>query len=821
MENPDPAQTPTVRDPPVVVLHIAVDAPLWDALDYTHTEALVPGTLVRVPLGRQTVGGVVLDAAGPARAASATLRAVTEVVDALPPLGADWLALLRFAASYYQRPLGELMGAALPGWLRSRSAAAVAARVGAQRARRERAAFRLTPAGQVALRAAILPRHAALARLTCALGLAPLEEDASAGETRATPPLALAAARRLHPKAAALLRDWTAQGWVEPVPVPAARMPDDSGLPAEVRLPHVLQTAQQVAVSAVCEAQGFAPFLLFGVTGSGKTEVYLRVVEHALAKDPRTQVLVLTPEINLTPPLATRLAERFPQESIALLHSGLAEAERFDHWRAAHSGEARIVLGTRLAALASLPHLALIIVDEEHDPSYKQQEGARYSARDLAVWRARQRDVPVVLGSATPALESWHAAQRGRYRLLELPERAAGRLPAVRLLPARTDPLLRTGGLVGTALREAIMQRLAHGEQCLLFLNRRGYAPVLRCPDCGWLSDCPHCDAHLVFHRTDRTLRCHHCGHRSQVPRACPDCGSLDLQPLGRGTQRVEEALVELFPQARIARIDADSVRRRGAAQSGFAKVHSGEVDILVGTQIVTKGHDFQRVTLVAALNPDAGLFTHDLRGPERLFAQIMQAAGRAGRASGERVGEATPRQFVADPRRTGPGGCAGESCEVEPARRAGTDDPVAGPDHGPEMLVQTEYPDHMVYRALLAHDYRSFAAQELVERRRAGMPPFSHQALLRAEHKKLEVVEAFLLLATDLAAGPAQAAGLMVYPPVPASLARVAGVHRQHILVEGTSRGALQRFLAQWRTSLLESKARARWAIDVDPTEF
>ncbi|WP_038168571.1 primosomal protein N' [Thiomonas sp. FB-Cd] len=782
----------------MVVLHIAVDAPLWDVLDYTHTEALVPGTLVRVPLGRQTVGGVVLDAAGPARAASATLRAVTEVVDALPPLGADWLALLRFAASYYQRPLGELMGAALPGWLRSRSAAAVAARVAAQRARRERAAFRLTPAGQLGLRAAIVPRHAALARLTSALGLAPLEEGASAAETRATPPLALAAARRLHPKAAALLRDWTAQGWVEPVPAPAARMPDDPGLPAEARPPHVLQAAQQAAVSAVCEAQGFAPFLLFGVTGSGKTEVYLRIVAHALAKDPRTQVLVLTPEINLTPPLATRLAERFPQESIALLHSGLAEAERFDHWRAAHSGEARIVLGTRLAALASLPRLALIIVDEEHDPSYKQQEGARYSARDLAVWRARQRGVPVVLGSATPALESWHAAQRGRYRLLELPERAAGRLPEVRLLHARQDPLLRTGGLVGAALQEAILQRLARGEQCLLFINRRGYAPVLRCPDCGWLSDCPHCDAHLVFHRTDRTLRCHHCGHRTPVPRACPDCGSLDLQPLGRGTQRVEEALVALFPQARIARIDADSVRRRGAAQSGFAKVHSGEVDILVGTQMITKGHDFQRVTLVAALNPDAGLFTHDVRGPERLFAQIMQAAGRAGRASGEPGANTVPTAGTAD-----------------------TDGSAAAPVHAAEMLVQTAYPEHMVYQTLRAHDYRSFAAQELVERRRAGMPPFSYQALLRAEHKRPETLEAFLLLATDLAAAPAQAAGLMVYPPVPASLARVAGVHRQHILVEGASRAALQGFLTQWRASLLESKARVRWAIDVDPTEF
>jgi primosomal protein N' (replication factor Y) len=424
-----------------------------------------------------------------------------------------------------------------------------------------------------------------------------------------------------------------------------------------------------------------------------------------------------------------------------------------------------------------MPHLALLLVDEEHDPSYKQQEGARYSARDLAVWRASQLGIAVVLGSATPSLESWRAAQGGRYRLLELPARASGALPAVRVLDSTRD--LRAGTLIGAGLREAVEQRLARGEQSLLFINRRGYAPVLRCPDCGWLSDCPHCDAHLVYHRTDRSLRCHHCGHRSAVPRACPDCGSLDLQPLGRGTQRVEEALAELFPQARIARIDADTARRKGSAEDGFAQVHAGEVDILVGTQMITKGHDFQRVTLVAALNPDAGLFSHDPRAPERLFAQLMQAAGRAGRA------------------------------HVAPGASA------------PEMLVQTAYPTHALYRALVAHDYPGFAAGELDERRKAGMPPFSHQALLRAEHKRPEVLAAFLEQVSELAAGPALQAGLMVYPPVPASLARLADVHRQQILVEGAARGALHAFLRDWRAALLALKSRVRWAIDVDPTEF
>ena len=762
----------------MTLLRVAVDAPLWDALDYLHAEPLPPGSLVRAPLGRQTVCGVVL---GPAEGDSATaasaLRPLEGVFDALPPLGSDWLDLLRFAAGYYQRPLGELMAAALPTWLRERGAAAVAKRVADWRQRQAGTAFRLTPAGREQMPRTLSSRHAALWRLAGALGLHPARpaDSSSAMDQGAPPRLSVQAARALHPKAAAQLRAWEMQGWVERVPEPC-RAAEQPGAPAR---PPVLQAAQQAAVEAVRAARGYAPFLLFGVTGSGKTEVYLHLAQHALARNPQAQVLVLTPEINLTPQLVQRFAARFPDAMLAVLHSGLAEAERFDHWLAAHSGRARIVLGTRLAALASLPNLALIVVDEEHDASYKQQEGARYSARDLAVWRARQRDIPVVLGSATPSLESWRAAQRGRYRLLELPARASGNMPEVRLLHAGQDPLLRAGGLIGQALHEAIAARLARGEQSLLFLNRRGYAPVIRCPDCGWLSDCPHCDAHLVYHRTDRSLRCHHCGHRAAIPRACPECGSLDLQPLGRGTQRAEEALAELFPQARIARIDADTARRKGAAQSGFAQMHAGEVDILVGTQMITKGHDFQRVTLVAALNPDAGLFTHDLRAPERLFAQLMQAAGRAGRADAAEGGTA------------------------------------------PAMLVQTAYPEHMLYRALVAHDYPGFAAQELIERRRAGMPPFSFQALLRAEHKKPEVLEAFLAQAAELAAPPAREAGLMVYPPVPASLARLAGMHRQHILVEGADRAALQGFLAQWRSSLLQAKARVRWAIDVDPTEF
>ncbi len=746
----DPERPHAVSGPPHV-LRVAVDAPLWGAFDYTHDVVLAPGTLVRVPFGRTEVVGVVLGAGD--SASDRALRPVAQTLDALPALGPAWMAILRFAADYYQRPLGELMAAALPGWLRASNASAVKRRIDAWHQRRRR--WALVPGALPLLMQSIPNRAVTVRRLVDAL-----VSSAEAGVDAQS-------ARERCPRACALMQLWQAKGWLRLV---------DAG-PAAASAPPTLHPAQQAAVDALEKARRFVPFVLFGVTGSGKTEVYMRVAAVVLARDPEAQVLVLTPEINLTPQLVERFAARFPGETLALLHSGLAEAERFDHWQAAHAGIARIILGTRMAVLASLPKLALVLVDEEHDASYKQQDGARYSARDLAVWRAHHADVPIVLGSATPSLESWRAAKGGRYQLLALPARASGVLPTVRLLDAGRDALLRGGAPVGEALRDAIGVRLYRGEQSLLFINRRGYAPVVRCNDCGWLSDCPHCDAHMVFHRTDRTLRCHHCGQRTSVPRACPGCGSPELAPLGRGTQRVEEFLLTMFPQARIARIDADTASRKGAAQEGFARMHAGEVDILVGTQMITKGHDFRRVTLVAALNPDASLFSHDPRGPERLFAQLMQAAGRAGRADAA--------------------------------------------DSTPEMLVQTAYPEHPLYRALRAHDYPGFAAGELAEREKAGMPPFSHQALLRAEHRRPEVLAAFLEQAAARAAELAPDAGLMVYPAVPAALARLADMHRQHVLVEAQARGALHAFLTRWRAALLGLGARVRWAIDVDPTEF
>ena len=540
-------------------------------------------------------------------------------------------------------------------------------------------------------------------------------------------------------------------------------------------------TPEQARALAAIEAEA-GPFLVFGATGSGKTEVYLRTVESLLQRDPQAQALVLVPEINLTPQLQARFEQRFGTGAVVPLHSGMTNPQRLRSWIAAHLGSARIVLGTRMAVFASLPRLGLIVVDEEHDPSYKQQEGARYSARDLAVYRGRLEGVKVILGSATPSLESWQACERGRYRCLEMPSRVgSGALPAVRIVNMNHQP---RGTLFSPPLLAAIGQRVARGEQSLVFLNRRGYAPVLACMACDWRSECPHCSAFRVFHKIDRTLRCHHCGFTERVPRACPKCGNVDIQPLGRGTERLEEQLAELLADTRrpdgapvrIARMDADSTRLKGALEQQLAQVHSGEVDVLVGTQMVTKGHDFRSITLVAAVNPDSALFSSDFRAPERLFSLLMQAAGRAGRD--------------------------------------------AAHAQASEMWVQTWNPEHPLFTALKRHDYPAFAGQQLKERQQAAMPPFAYQALLRADARTQEVAQEFLRAAAEHSAGLEGSGHVVVYAPVPLAVQRVANVERAQLLLESGSRPALQAFLAAWQPVLqgLRVKGLIRWAVDVDP---
>jgi primosomal protein N' (replication factor Y) len=535
--------------------------------------------------------------------------------------------------------------------------------------------------------------------------------------------------------------------------------------------------------------------LLFGATGSGKTEVYLQAVERLLAHEPQAQALVLVPEINLTPQLQARFRARFGDQ-VTTLHSGLTPAQRLAHWLAAHLGRARIVLGTRMAVFASLPQLRLIVVDEEHDPSYKSQEGARYSARDLAIYRAHlgaHDGCLIILGSATPSLESWHAAQCGRYQRVDMSERMGGAgWPRLRLVDMRQQP---GGTVLAPAVLAAMQARLVRGEQTLVLLNRRGYAPVLACHACGWKSGCPHCSAYLVYHKAERCLRCHHCGHAAPVPRACPDCGNIDLTPLGRGTEQLEEHLGQILASlrrpdgtpVRVARLDADTARPAGALERTLDAVHSGAIDVLVGTQMVAKGHDFRRITLVVSVNTDGALFASDWRAPERLFALLMQAGGRAGRDAAF----------------------------------------LAAQGSAAELWVQTAYPEHPLFAALARHDYATFAAQELEARRRAGMPPFCHQALLRAEARRLEAALAWLQHAARAAENLPGRAQVTLYAPVPMTLTRVAGVERAQLLLESPQRRALQALLAAWREHLHrlqrhpDTRGLLRWAIDVDPLSF
>ncbi|MFC5429182.1 primosomal protein N' [Paraburkholderia denitrificans] len=757
-------------------VRVALDHPLSALYDYRYpasAPAPTPGMLVRVPFGRRDVVGLVCEVSTNSDVAADKLRDVSAVCAACPPLSAQWLLLAAFAAEYYQRGLGEVALPALPQALRDPS------RWDRLLAPEER--YRLLPAGRAALPEALPARAQALRRLAQALA--------------ETGVLDLADAKALHPKAVPALESWREAGWVDYERVEFGAAPGATKASNEanseannetsdvdvVQVP-TLSDEQTAAVESIVAAHGFAPFLLYGVTGSGKTEVYLRALAALLEREPDAQALVLVPEINLTPQFEaafrTRFAATLAADAIVTLHSGLAEGERARNWLAAHVGRARIVLGTRLAVLASLPRLAMLVVDEEHDPAYKQQEGLRYSARDLAVWRAKQLDVPVVLGSATPSLESWWQAEQGRYTRLTLSRRAVADavLPAIRLIDLEEERRRGRASFEGLSgpLVAAMKARLERGEQSLVFLNRRGYAPVLSCDACGWVAGCPRCSAYVVLHKPERALRCHHCGWESRIPRSCPDCGNVDIAPMGRGTQRIEEALASAVPGARVLRIDADSTRRKGSAQALFSDVHAGDIDILVGTQMIAKGHDFQRVSLVGVLNADNALFSHDFRASERLFAQLMQVSGRAGRS-----------------------GLPGE------------------------VMVQTRYPRHALYHALARHDYVGFANAQLAERRDAHLPPFVYQALLRAEGRTLEAALAFLGEAAQALAAIPAAERVTVYDAVPLTIVKVMNVHRAQLLVESQSRAALQATLRAWQPMLRTLRGVLRWNLEVDPLDI
>jgi len=725
------------------ILRIAVPSPLYRGFDYlppagTDPDTLEPGIRVRVPFGRRSVVGLLLEVTSTAAVEQQKLKRAQQVLDSRALLDRDVLDMVQWASAYYQHPIGEALAAALPVLLRR----------GHPPETTGRTVWRLTPEGR-RIDPATLGRAPRQAAVMTALLASPDGVDRAALEAPAS-----------------VLHTLAERGWIEScncTPAPAE-------VPTATATGHRLNPGQQQAVDSILgQLDSFAPFLLEGVTGSGKTEVYLTLIEQILLRG--QQALVLVPEIGLTPQLVARFRKRFPVP-LALLHSGLGDRERLAAWQQARTGAAPIVIGTRSAIFTPLARPGLIVVDEEHDASLKQQEGFRYSARDLAVWRARRLDIPVVLGSATPSLESLLNAREQRYRLLDLPERTgAARLPAFEILDIREQQLEH--GLAPLLIRR-IRQHLDAEGQVLLFLNRRGFAPVLMCYDCDWVAECRRCDARMTWHQRDGRLHCHHCGSQRPVDTVCPHCGGSDLHPMGQGTERVEQALAEQFPEVERLRIDRDTTRRKGELDKLLERARSGQARLLLGTQMLAKGHHFPAVTLVGILDADHGLFSTDFRGSERMAQQIVQVAGRAGRH-----------------------------------------------DRPGVVVIQTRHPEHPLLQLLVREGYPAFARAALAEREAAQLPPVTSIALLRAEAANAQLPMAFLEAARDAVAAMGTAS-VSAWGPVPASMERRAGRFRAQLLLQSARRGDLQRLLSALVLQLEADRRsrRVRWSVDVDPAD-
>lgn len=738
-ERPFRAQGYTRKMPRIV--RVAVPVPLLRLFDYALDPGLAApavGARVRVPFARRMLVGVVVDVDDHSDLPTDQLKPVAEVLDVEPMLSAELIASLGWAARYYQHAIGEVFDAALPTLLRS----------GRNLPQPGIAAIALSAESEIALGKA--PRRSS--RTSALLDLL------------GRGPLATADLDQRLPGWRSSFRGLRSRGWVSECRVPSLPLRDTPTPPPP------LNAEQQAAVDAIRDrAGGFAPFLLDGVTGSGKTEVYLAAIAETLRRG--RQALVLVPEIALTPQTTRRFRERLGFD-IAILHSGLSEGERASAWLAAARGEARVVLGTRSAIFVPLPNAGLIVIDEEHDASYKQQDGFRYHARDLAVIRARALGVPLILGSATPSLESLANVQANRYGLLRLAHRAGvAQPPSLQIMDLRRKRLDQ--GLAISTLN-AIEACVGRGEQVLVFRNRRGYAPVLFCHACGWSAQCARCDRPLTLHRGAARLRCHHCAAETRVPTACPECASTALAPQGQGTERLEEVLQQRFPQVPVLRVDRDSTRSRSGRDAIFDRLDVVGPRILVGTQMLAKGHDLPNLTLVVVTGVDQGLHSIDFRAAERLGQLIVQVAGRAGRAE-----------------------------------RAGA------------VILQTHHPEHPLLRALIGGGYPALVSGLLGERRAARLPPFASFSLLRAEARTNEDVCTFLQTAVD-SARTAQP-GILVHGPLPAPMPRRAGYQRGQVLIESSERATMQAFLPDWLAGLrlLKQARRVRWSIDVDPVEM
>lgn len=733
------------------ILQIALDVPLDRLFDYLgdgHTVQI--GQRVLVPFGSRNQIGIVMGLACSSDVAVEKLKPIVQAFPEETPLDAEMLSLIKFSADYYQYPFGQALLSALPARLRQ-IAPAVS---------RKQYLYRLTEAGRAADLEQIPKKQKVLRAVLTALQAAGQLTEAALDDISAS-------AR----KAVKALVD---SDYASSEQVPALQRVMTIPAAAEPQL-----NAEQLGAVAQISAKPdmFKTWLLYGITGSGKTEVYIRLLQQVLQHD-NAQVLVLVPEINLTPQLEARFRSRLPSFPLVSLHSNLSESERLRHWQLAQSGAARIIIGTRLSIFTPLPHLKLIIIDEEHDSSYKQQDSMRYHARDVAIVRAKRLNIPVVLGSATPSLETWYNATvnpnpASQYGLLRLKERAvtAAQLPQIDCIDT-TKVHLQHG--LTPQLIAALRLRLQRREQSLLFINRRGYSPVLLCSTCHWIAPCSRCSSRLVVHLSQRKLRCHHCGHEQRIPHQCPSCGDADLHPTGHGTQRLEQTLAQLLPEARIARVDRDSISRKHALVEILDRVHNQEIDILVGTQMLAKGHDFPNLTLVGVIDTDSALHSPDFRASERLFAQLMQVAGRAGRA-----------------------------------------------DKAGQVIIQTQFPEHALFNALRTQDYESYANVLLQEREQMQFPPYVYTALIRAEANDYSLVQQFLQLAFALARSLSDQ--VLVYDPVRPQMERLKGMERGYLLMQAKQRPALHQLLKQLVSQMRAHKlaAKVRWAADVNPLEF
>ncbi|HEZ2304025.1 TPA: primosomal protein N' [Neisseria meningitidis] len=723
---------------------IAVNVPLSDGLlTYSHSDPLPPGTRVLVPFRNKTVVGMVWETDIAPDMDTARILGVQTTFSDEPLLPESWRDLLAFTSRYYHYPTGQAVFAALPQGLKETRAVEMP---------QPPLFYALNEAGR-----AQTPPPARFNKK------AALWDALLSGE------MTMAALKQVNAQAAKLIEDWAVQGWIETTEAAKPVLRPYHGQASHSEF--VLNANQQKASDAIQTAFGsFQPFLLYGITGSGKTEVYFDAMAKVLAQG--RQVLFLLPEINLTPQLLKRVENRFADVPTAVLHSQMAAGKRTQDYLRAMLGQAKLVIGTRLAVFTPMDDVGLIVVDEEHDGSFKQDNELRYHARDLAVWRAKQGGCPVVLGSATPSLESWHKAQSGAYRLLQLTERAhtAAQLPQVDIL--NVGRLKLDNGFSPQAL-QLLKQNFEAGGMSLVYLNRRGFAPALFCGDCGHTFGCPNCSAKMVLHQRARQLRCHHCDHREPIPYKCPDCGNQDLTAVGHGTQRVEETLRAFLPKAAVVRVDRDSTAHKNDWADLYRRIADNEIDILVGTQMLAKGHDFARLNLVIVLNADGSLYSADFRAPERLFAELMQVSGRAGRA-----------------------------------------------DKPGKVLIQTQLPEHPVFAAVKAQDYAVFAENELNERQMFAMPPFGFQTAVRADAPRVADALEFLNAAKETLA-PLLPASVSQFGAAPMLMVRLAERERAQIFLESPSRQDLHRAVSLWVQVLQQNRdGKIRWSVDVDPQE-